>query len=479
MKRAFRGILYGLACVVALLGLLVLFINLYLQSPGVQAKIQESLGQAFDLPIEIHTISYTPPSGLKLSGITVPSKAPEAPPFLRSTSVTVRFRLSPLFRNRFIINEVVIHDPTMYWTQTARGKWQPPQETGGEQEPVVEPTPTPEPESPALAALEEPPLDLPPPETDPAKTPNQNQWRGPRFEVQVKHFGVKNGTFDLRKDDDDPVVTFMGIGIEGDISSKGVATGTAGSLKTRIVEKVLLEKLTTQFKLSSDELELRELYAVLGGGKLMGSFDFVLSKDDSPYKLTAEFSDVALRRLLEEGGGPASKVSGTLSGFLKLNGSTRDPSRTEGIGQLILKNGSFKQYGILQFIGDNLQISELGKLELEQAQANFHVDEGLTFVNDLTLKSPNLEIRANGKIKRDGQLKLKARLIINDRISRQLPSFIEENFTEIEGTKQRFVDFEIGGTIDEPETDLVRLVLWKKQKETAIQFFRQIFGGKE
>ena len=211
----------------------------------------------------------------------------------------------------------------------------------------------------------------------------------------------------------------------------------------------------------------------------MGSFDFELSKDDSPYKLAAEFSNVALRRVLEEAGGPASKVSGTLSGFLKLEGSTRDPSRAEGTGRLILENGSFKQYDILQFVGENLHISELQNLELKQAHANFHIDKGRTFLDELILKSPNLEIRARGKIHRDGKLRLKARLTINDKISRQLPEFIEENFTEIEGTNQRFVDFEIGGTIEKPETDLIRLVLWKKQEDTAIRFFRQIFGGKE
>jgi type II secretion system protein N len=468
--------MYGLFGLLVLLGLIVLLINLYLQSAGVQSKIQKSLSNAFDLPIEIQTVSYTPPRGLRLSSITIPPDSPDDPPFLKCASVTLRFRLSPLFRNRFVINEVVIHNPTMYWAQTERGKWQPPKDTAppgkSESEPPFESSPSPETESPIAVQ----PVETTITGTEPAETPLFA--RAPRFEVQVKHFGVKEGTFDLRKNDDEPIVTFTGINIEGDISSKGIAVGNASSLQTRIVEKVLLESLTSDFKLSPDELELREVRADLGGGMLQGAFDFAPSKDDSPYDLTTEFSNVEVRRLLEEAGGPGSKVSGTLSGSLKLNGSTRDGSKTDGIGRLTLEDGTFEQYGILQFIGDNLHISELSKLELKEAYANFHVENGRIYVDDLFLKSPNLEIRAKGKINPDKKLRLHARLTINEQISRQLPGFIEDNFNEIKGSKQRFVDFEIGGTLDQPETDLVRLVLWKKQEETAVRLFRQIFGGK-
>ncbi|PYL36073.1 MAG: hypothetical protein DMF35_01840, partial [Verrucomicrobia bacterium] len=50
---------------------LFLALNLYVQSQGTQARIQQELRQRFGATLKIGRMSVTPWSGLKLSGITI------------------------------------------------------------------------------------------------------------------------------------------------------------------------------------------------------------------------------------------------------------------------------------------------------------------------------------------------------------------------------------------------------------------------
>jgi type II secretion system protein N len=479
VKKVAKSILTGLGGALVLAGIVLLLINVYLQSAAVQNKIQQSLGEAFDVPIEIRTISFMPPGGLKLSGIAVPSGDESSPFFLRAVSVTVRFRLSPLFRHRFVIQDITVRNPIIHWKQSPRGKWQPPTEKRRE---------TPEflTEEPALPlASESPSLPETPERPEATETPEAPEAarelppeKGPRFEVHVQHFNIQNGNIQLRDRDGDPLVDFTGINIGSDwSSSKNTATGKARARETRIVDSILLEKLSTKFKSSPDALQLRQIDAKIGGGNLAAEFDAILDDPQLPFRMSAEFSDVELSQLLADAGVESSHLSGKMTGKLKLRGGMRDRDRATGEGFVSVEGGSFRQYGILQMIGDQLRIRELSELELEQATAKFRVHDGKVLVDDLVLKSPNIKIQVKGTVKLNGRLKLDARLTINDTISRQLPGFIEDNFTRIKDSDHRYVDFDITGTVDAPDTELMRAILWKKHEEAAKQIFRQIFGG--
>jgi len=63
------GILMGVAL------LILIGVNLYVQSRGTQARIQQELSQRLGAPLRIQRISVTPWWGLKLTGITIPQKA--------------------------------------------------------------------------------------------------------------------------------------------------------------------------------------------------------------------------------------------------------------------------------------------------------------------------------------------------------------------------------------------------------------------
>ena len=112
------GALIGLGAVV-LLG-----VNLYVQSQGAQAKIQQELTRSLGVPLKIRSMSVTPWGGLELSGITIPQTVSVGPKdFLKARTFRLRVRFLSLFSRRLVIKEVSLVGPRVVWPQNTEGKW--------------------------------------------------------------------------------------------------------------------------------------------------------------------------------------------------------------------------------------------------------------------------------------------------------------------------------------------------------------------
>src|SRR5205823_8401184 len=121
-----------------------------------------------------------------------------------------------------------------------------------------------------------------------------------------------------------------------------------------------------------------------------------------------------------EAGGSRDIVHGVLEGTLDATGKTADPDALTGSGTIILQNGHVQQFAVLAALGQLLQIEELTQLDLEQAEAKYHLNGSTVLVDELILRSPNLRLTATGSISlRSGKLALDSVLAINDKIRSQ------------------------------------------------------------
>src|SRR5205823_12238311 len=110
----------------------------------------------------------------------------------------------------------------------------------------------------------------------------------------------------------------------------------------------------------------------------------------------------------------------------------------------------------LAVIGQLLQIDELTQLDLEQAEAKYHLNGNTVLVDELILRSPNLRLTANGSVSlRGGKLALDSVLSINEKIRSELFRGIRENFVVTSEPGQYALQFHVGGTGEKPKTDLV------------------------
>jgi hypothetical protein len=134
-----------------------------------------------------------------------------------------------------------------------------------------------------------------------------------------------------------------------------------------------------------------------------------------------------------------------------------------------------RQYSLLVALGQVLQIDELTQLHLEQAQAKYHITPGLVTIDQLILRSPNIRLSATGTVTFDGKLQLESQLAINEKIRGQLFKPIRENFQPIDEPGYSAVDFQIGGTVERPKSNLVKKMVGGDLKDFVSGFFG---GGK-
>jgi hypothetical protein len=198
--------------------------------------------------------------------------------------------------------------------------------------------------------------------------------------------------------------------------------------------------------------------------------------EDSPFTASVTFRNVQADQIVADAGGPKGMVQGKLEGKFEASGKTTDPDALIGGGEIFLRDGRVRQYSLLVAIGQILQIEELTELRLEQAGAKYHISPGLVTIDELILRSPNMRLSASGTVTFDGKLKLDSQLAINEKIRGQLFKAIRENFQPIGEPGYFALNFEVGGSVDRPKTNLMDKLVGRDLKDLG-NVVNSLFGG--
>jgi hypothetical protein len=481
-----RIALIAIGIVVALVAVLLLGVNLYVQSKGTQAKIQQELSRRLGTPLQIHSMSVTPWGGLELSGITIAQTSPITPKhFLEAKTFRLRVRFLSLFSRRLVINEVSLVKPKIVWPQNAEGKWRLPrsQETelsAGSTEltsPVSRSpadsdfaqTQTPPAAGPASAALASPSR---------VTLDDREAKREPRLAgtPEIRRVTIKNGNFNFLDQSGGLLASFTGLDFRTNIRSAVALHGDAKVTKISLRNRFFLEQLHSPLRYEPDVLELSKISARAANGEVKGYFAMQPEAEDSPFTASVTFRDVLADEIVEKAGGTKGMIKGILKGNFQASGKTADPNALVGSGEISLRDGRVQQYSLLVLLGQILQIEELQELHLEQAEAKYHLSPGLVTIDQLILRSPNIWLTASGTVTFDGRLKLDSRLAINDRIRGQLFKAIRQNFQPINEAGYSAIDFQVGGTVERPSTNLVDRLVGRDLSNMINSFFG---GGKK
>jgi type II secretion system protein N len=466
VKRLRRISLIALGAVIALSAILLTGVNLYVQSQGTHAKIQQELSRRLGTTLGIRSMSVTPWGGLELSGITIGQTSPVGPKhFLEAKTFRLRVRFLSLFSRRLVIKDVALINPNVVWPQDAEGKWKLPRSRGTKTSP---PTPSPpevesetaqtsQPPTAALAAMTPPNLSSP----VEAAIHDQPPKLEPRLAVppEVRRVSIKNGNFSFLGHAGRLLASFNGVDFRTSIRSALALHGDTKVKRISLQDRFFLEELQSPLRYEPDVLELSKISARAGNGQINGYFAMQPEAEDSPFTTSVKFNDVQADQIIANAGGPKGTVQGKLEGSFQASGKTADPEAFVGKGEISLRDGRVQQYSLLVLLGELLQIEELRELHLEQAEARYHVNPGLVTIDELILRSPNIRLTATGTVRFNGKLKLDSQLAINDKIRSQLFRAIRQNFQPIDEPGYSAIDFQVGGTIDRPSTNLMdRLV---------------------
>ena len=468
--RKFRRIGWIASGAVIVLGAIVLLgVNLYVQSQGTQAKIQQELSQRLGTPLYIRQVSVTPWGGLKLSGIAIPQVSKvSSSDFLKAKTFQLRIRFFSLFSRRLVIKEVSLVDPNVIWPQNAEGKWRLPG-------PAEEKIPAPEMEASPLSSATPAAVEIPQTPVEPPKNVTASKALkedgGISVSAEVQRINVRHGNFCFLDRSGAIVGNFQGVDFRSNVRGPASIRGNAKVARISIRDRFFLNGLQSPFSYEPDVLELSKISAQAGGGEVNGHFAMQPESEDSPFTASVTFKDVQADQIVTDAGGPKGMVQGKLEGTFEATGKTADPNALTGAGEIFLRDGQVRQYSLLVALGQLLQIEELTQLHLEQAQAKYHITPGLVTIDQLVLRSPNIRLSATGTVTFNGKLQLESQLAINEKIRGQLFNMIRDNFKPIDEPGYFALDFQVGGSVDRPKTNLMDQVVGHGLKDLVDGFF--------
>ncbi len=467
VNKIAKAILITSVSLVAILLLIVVGAHLYVESAAVQSRIETAVSQQMRMPVKAELLRFSLWSGLRVEGLVVGDDGKE--PFATIPQVTAKVAWGPLiFSRRLVIRELRVTSPVVAWRQTKEGKWRLPL-TEKKKQPKEERQQAEEPK-PEVAVKKEGQAKEKKPERQ-------------RVEFHIVQASITNGNFVFQDRKGRPLARLEEVNVRIPMLSAEAANGTASVRRVLLREKLEIEEVTTPFEYREGTLALPELKARVAGGMVEGSGTLKPDTKGAPFTSRAAFQDVDLGRLLTELEARGFTHSeGKLRGALELEGNSGDTKSISGKGEARLEGGKMEQYPLLQMLGQTLRISELTRLELNQARLVTEIRKERVYVKDLTLESTNLSLSAVGEVRFDKRMDLDASLAVNEQISRQLPGIIRSNFRAVDGSDRIALPFQVTGTLEDPDTDLVKALMgeqFERQANSLLRAFREFTGGKE
>lgn len=432
MQKFAKPILIAAGAAVALCALAVLGANLYLQSSGVQARIHEAASLAAGMPLRIQGTSFTPWSGVSVSGLTVTQHDGSAAPLLDVSSVSVGFRFLPLLGGKVVISDVLLTSPTVTSVQRPDGTWEQPERYRPESLPAgpdggqtIKPAPV-------TAAR-------------PA---------APRQPVEIERLRIRNGRSLSYDSKGVLVMALENITVNARIPAEGPATGEFKIHDTTFGGVVRPRKVTGHFSWENGTLDIPDIAAKWAGGELTGSFHLE-PLPANRFSATLAASDVALSKLAEDAGIGGDGKKGKLFLKGKIGGTPGKQESFTGAAEARLQEARLQPLDFIRQIGDLLQVEELQMLQLKTAEASFTIRDQKVIADKMVLESENLVMDAEGTANFDGKLKLRARLHVNEKLRRESHGLIGNKFEKSDRDGYTQMPFTVSGSLSRPKTDLL------------------------
>jgi len=432
VPRFAKRFLIALACVAGVFVIILLCINLYLQSSGVQERLRKCAEQALGAPVMIRSTSYFPWSGLVLRDIAIPDPETKNYNIVQADALRIRFAWGPLWHRRFVVTECTLFQPQVIVRQVDNGDWLLP----------VPPVRTPE-------------VPIPPAtETPSAPASPKAAANAPSFKAELRHFRLGSGSILLVDARGRHVLFLERVDIDADISPDLKVNGNVVIGHMDIASAIKPKRIQGDFTWDGSALDFPAIEGNVAGGKLTGSYHLVCGGNPS-FTLHAALDNVSLKKLTEDAEIEPGKTEGTLHGTLDLAGDPRNSASTTGKGHFELKSATLKPVDFIAKVGELLNIDELQLLQLKEARLDLTVANERVQVDDLTLKSENLILHGQGPVRFNGKMNLDAQLLIDHKLQRQLKGMLGNNFVASDDPDYRQLPFSVTGNIDSPRTDLL------------------------
>jgi hypothetical protein len=268
---------------------------------------------------------------------------------------------------------------------------------------------------------------------------------------------VTEGELIVLNTNDTPILSISGIKLEGQGNASRGWNGFLEARQATLDDRFIFHQLHSliTFSPTPSTLSLENFMAVLGGGTLQGTCSLDLTTPAPRYSTTLNLSGASLHQFLADASLNIPSSEGKVAGTLQLAGIAGLGVSMEGKGDLCLSDVVIQPVDFLRQIGQLLQIEELQLLRLADGKLLFHLHEGHMQINNLSLRSENLILAAEGPFQSNGDLDLKARLLFNEKLTARLRGILGSQLSPAPEAGYSQIAFHVSGPLKNPKTDLL------------------------
>ncbi|MFA5092618.1 MAG: AsmA family protein [Candidatus Omnitrophota bacterium] len=232
-----------------------------------------------------------------------------------------------------------------------------------------------------------------------------------------------------------------------------------------------LQGLGVDFLLDQKVVRIPDIKINFYDGLIEAVGSLNLDAANPPYQLDLKASGINLEKLKNDTASKNKKISGTLSGELKLNGYQNDLNKLSGSGKFSILEGNLWELNLLQGLGKLLFTKDLGNIKFSQCDANFMIKDKAVFTDSLKLISSLVNFSGPLRIGFDGSLDgaLDAE-ITSDMVP--VTGTFKDITTAIIGSSGKFGLVKLSGTLKEPKYN------FKPAVNNIIKGLADVFFGK-
>lgn len=470
--RAWACACCGVVAAVCILALLA--VNMHIQSADFRERIQGDLGRALGMRVQISRIGFTPWGGVSVQGVTATGSGNRQTASV--PSVRARLDLPALFERRLVIRQLTVESPALVIREGARSEPRPPefppQQEGaaGKTESDVARAGTPVLEDGAGVA---------PPEA-PGVVGKQAGQRSRPWVVVLDELAIQGGELQIQDEDGRSIVSCKGITMQMDPADEETVRSGLLTVESVVVREVVhAEALRSSFRFDGATLDMPEVTASVEGGKLEGTIQLATQSAPIGYSGQIKLLGCDVTRLTASAGLPPGRVAGKLNATASLRGAVGDWTSAQGDFRVDLHDGSISQIDLFQTIGQALRIEELVEFQIEEGYAVGRVQDGLTTIDPLILRSPNLQVVSVGTIQPDARLNLESKLYIHKKIRKRMPGMAKSNLKKSDDpalADYQYLEFEVDGTLGHPRSNILERLVGDAIEDKVRGVLRGLLG---
>jgi len=264
------------------------------------------------------------------------------------------------------------------------------------------------------------------------------------------------------------------------------------AIGTLTLEKFEFTNVRGSLRISKGVVTMQNLTLNTFGGSVATSGSLNLTRPDRPlFDLNLNLNALEAGSLLSHFTSFGQRLNGALTMSTSMKGALNDtlglvPDALEGNGKAGIKNGSLKGFKVNQALAGLLNLPELESIQFSDWGNDFTVHNGRLVLKDLTITALNAQYVVNGSQGLDGTLDYRMALYLPESAGQKLniSGLAGEAIDLFKDQSGRLkLDFNVGGTTDNPKVQLDTAPVRKRAEETlkdkAVDALKKLFEKKK